>query len=249
MADKKLSYKDIWETLSKINVSEHTEKKMNLTYLSWAWAWGVLMEHYPEATYRFYEDENHVPFVSMPDGTCEVRCKVVIGELVREIWLPVMNNKNQQAVINPNSFQVNTAKMRCLTKCLGIWGLGHYIYAGEDLPQGEEVKEEKAVGKKVEPVKRAPPKKAEPVKEEAPVKEQVKDEAWAKAFIEGFVQLLILCETIEDIKSLYKANGEINIIKEKFPEEKTILDSSVIQQKEKIINKSEEVKNGRENAK
>ena len=171
MADKKLSYKDIWETLSKIDVSEHTEKKMNLTYLSWAWAWGVLMEHYPEAIYSFYEDENHVPFVSMPDGTCEVRCKVFIGELVREMWLPIMNHKNQP-VINPNSFQVNTAKMRCLTKCLGMWGLGHYIYSGEDLPQGAEAKEEKPVGKKEEPVK-----KAEPVKEEAPVEEQVKDEA------------------------------------------------------------------------
>ena len=236
MADKKLSYKDIWETLSKIDVSEHTEKKMNLTYLSWAWAWGVLMEHYPEAIYSFYEDENHVPFVSMPDGTCEVRCKVFIGELVREMWLPIMNHKNQP-VINPNSFQVNTAKMRCLTKCLGMWGLGHYIYSGEDLPQGAEAKEEKPVGKKEEPVK-----KAEPVKEEAPVeKEQVKDEAWAKAFVEGFVKVLVICKTEEEIKGLYKANGDINILKEKFPEEKTRLDAFVIQHKETITNTSEEV--------
>jgi hypothetical protein len=230
MADKKLSYKDIWETLSKVDVSEHTEKKMNLTYLSWAWAWGVLMEHYPEAIYSFYEDENHVPFVSMPDGTCEVRCKVVIGELVREMWLPVMNHSNKP-VINPNSFQVNTSKMRCLTKCLGMWGLGHYIYSGEDLPQGAEAKEEKPVGKK-----------PEPVKEEAPVeKEQVKDEAWAKAFVEGFVKFLVVCKTEEEIKGLYKANGDINILKEKFPEEKTRLDAFVIQHKEKITNTSEGV--------
>ena len=236
MADKKLSYKDIWETLSKIDVSEHTEKKMNLTYLSWAWAWGVLMEHYPGAIYSFYEDENHVPFVSMPDGTCEVRCKVFIGDMVREMWLPIMNHKNQP-VINPNSFQVNTAKMRCLTKCLGMWGLGHYIYSGEDLPQGAEAKEEKSVGKKEEPVK-----KAEPVKEEAPVeKEQVKDEAWAKAFVEGFVKVLVICKTVEDISSLYKANGDINILKEKFPEEKARLDAFVIQHKEIITNTSEEV--------
>jgi len=229
MADKKLSYKDIWETLSKVDVSEHTEKKMNLTYLSWAWAWGVLMEHYPEAIYSFYEDENHVPFVAMPDGTCEVRCKVVIGELVREMWLPVMNHSNKP-VINPNSFQVNTSKMRCLTKCLGMWGLGHYIYSGEDLPQGAEAKEEKPVGKK-----------PEPVKEEAPVEEQVKDEEWAKSFVENFVLLLIVCKTVEDISSLYKANGDINILKEKFPEEKTRLDAFVVQHKEKITNTSEGV--------
>ena len=147
---EELNYKTVWDTLSKVDVSDHTEKKMNLTYLSWAWAWGVLMEHYPEAKYSFYEDDNHVPFVTLPDGTCEVRCRVSIGDLVREMWLPIMNHKNQP-VINPNSFQVNTSKMRCLTKCLGMWGLGHYIYAGEDLPEGEPKEAPKK--KTLEPLK------------------------------------------------------------------------------------------------
>ena len=99
---------------------------------------------------------------------------------------------------------------------------------------------EKEVGKKSVP-KKTPVKKAEPVKEEAPVKEQVKDEEWAKVFVDGFVQLLIVCKTVEDISSLYKANGDINILKEKFPEEKTRLDAFVVQHKEKITNTSEEV--------
>ena len=100
---------------------------------------------------------------------------------------------------------------------------------------------EKEVGKKSVP-KKTPVKKAEPVKEEAPVeKEQVKDEAWAKAFVEGFVKFLVVCKTEEEIKGLYKANGDINILKEKFPEEKTRLDAFVIQHKEKITNTSEEV--------
>jgi hypothetical protein len=99
---------------------------------------------------------------------------------------------------------------------------------------------EKEVGKKSVP-KKTPVKKAEPVKEEAPVKEQVKDEEWAKSFVENFVQLLIVCKTVEDISSLYKANGDINILKEKFPEEKTRLDAFVVQHKEKITNTSEEV--------
>jgi len=100
---------------------------------------------------------------------------------------------------------------------------------------------EKDVGKKPVP-KKTPVKKAEPVKEEAPVeKEQVKDEAWAKVFVDGFVQLLIVCKTVEDISSLYKANGDINILKEKFPEEKTRLDAFVVQHKEKITNTSEGV--------
>ena len=37
-------------------------------------------------------------------------------------------------------FDVNTAIMRCLTKNLALFGLGHYIYAGEDIPQ-EELRE------------------------------------------------------------------------------------------------------------
>ena len=99
---------------------------------------------------------------------------------------------------------------------------------------------EKEVGKKSVP-KKTPVKKAEPVKEEAPVEEQVKNEEWAKVFVDGFVQLLIVCKTVEDISSLYKANGDINILKEKFPEEKTRLDAFVVQHKEKITNTSEEV--------
>ena len=100
---------------------------------------------------------------------------------------------------------------------------------------------EKEVGKKSVP-KKTPVKKAEPVKEEAPVeKEQVKDEAWAKAFVEGFVKVLVICKTEEEIKGLYKANGDINILKEKFPEEKARLDAFVIQHKETITNTSEEV--------
>jgi len=39
----------IWETLSKVDVSEHTEQKNGLTYLSWAWAWGKVKDHYPQA--------------------------------------------------------------------------------------------------------------------------------------------------------------------------------------------------------
>jgi hypothetical protein len=44
--------KSVWETLSKVNVNDHTEKKNGLTYLSWAWAWGVLKDNYPDATFE-----------------------------------------------------------------------------------------------------------------------------------------------------------------------------------------------------
>jgi len=49
----------------------------------------------------------------------------------------VMNHRNQ-AISNPDAFQINTSMMRCLTKCLAMFGLGHYIYAGEDVPREEK---------------------------------------------------------------------------------------------------------------
>jgi|SRR5210317_195709 hypothetical protein len=123
----------VWKTLSSINVNEHTERKGNLTYLSWAWAWAVTKQHYPDACYTFHDNEVH------SDGTMTVHCDVIIDELAHEMWLPVMDHRNN-AVANPNAFQINTAKMRCLTKGLSMHGLGAYIYAGEDLPAPEPEK-------------------------------------------------------------------------------------------------------------
>jgi len=116
---------DIWQTLSKIDVSDHIEKKNDLSYLSWAWAWGILMENYPDATYEFLEPETHI------NGSMTVFCQVSINKTTRLMWLPVMDYRNK-AIPNPDAFAINTAKMRCLVKCLALFGLGHYIYAGED---------------------------------------------------------------------------------------------------------------------
>ena len=136
-----MTHETVWKTLSSINVNENTEKKGNLTYLSWAWAWGELMKHYPEATYTFTEWEypNGQSYVTKDvliyvDGTCSVECELKIGDLVRKMWLPVMDYKNQ-AIANPTARSISDTKMRCLVKCISMFGLGHYIYAGEDLPE------------------------------------------------------------------------------------------------------------------
>jgi hypothetical protein len=128
--ENKTMYKQIWQTLSKIDCTPHVEKKNGLSYLSWAWAWGVLMEHYPDAQYSF--DPPQV----FPNGTQMVFCTVQIGECSRRMWLPVMDHRNK-SIVDPDSFSVNTSMMRCLVKCLALYGLGHYIYAGEDLPAVE----------------------------------------------------------------------------------------------------------------
>jgi len=140
--NKSPTYGEVWKTLSAVDVSSKIELKGKLSYLSWAWAWGTLMEYYPEATYEFLEPE------VLSGGSVLVNCKVTIGDLSRTMWLACMDFK-MQADINPDAIVVNKTKMRCLVKCLGMFGLGHYIYAGEDLPQvtdGQKQQEPDKVG-------------------------------------------------------------------------------------------------------
>ena len=231
---KELSYKDVWDTLSKIDCSDHIEKKMNLSYLSWAWAWGILMENYPDAQVRFYEQKDSgIPYVQMPDGTAEVRCQVKIGTLVRDMWLPVMDYKNN-AVENPNARQVSDTKMRCLVKCLAMFGLGHYIYGGEDLPNTDDAKETKPVEKpkaepKVEP-------KAEPVAKDP----NAKDVDWAIAKTEGMLQIAKGLGDKDSIRSLYKANIEdIAIIKGNFKDQFDAFEKNITELVAQLDNKED----------
>ena len=122
----------VWDTLSAVNVNNKIEKKGQLSYLSWAWAWGEVKKRYPDVNYKFQQP------VFFGDGSCEVWCSVTIGDITHEMWLPVMDNRNK-AVPNPDARAISDARMRCLTKCLAIHGLGHYIYAGEDIPDPDAV--------------------------------------------------------------------------------------------------------------
>ena len=121
-----VTYESIWQTLVKVDVSRHVEKKNGLSYLSWAWAWGVLMEEFPSAAYEFDPHELH------NDGTVTVHCTVRIGNCHRSMWLPVMDFKNA-AIRNPDARKISDTRMRCLVKCISMFGLGHAIYAGEDI--------------------------------------------------------------------------------------------------------------------
>ncbi len=135
--EKEISFQQqVWETLSAINVNDKVEKKSGLSYLSWAWAWGVLMAHYPESYYVI----DAVSYNN--DGSAMVSLTLTVkqgnNECPRKMWLPVMDYRNQ-AISNPNAVDINKALMRCLTKAISMFGLGFYIYAGEDLPEQEKV--------------------------------------------------------------------------------------------------------------
>lgn len=118
--------------LLKINVNDHTEKKANLTYLSWAWAWSKVLEIDPQATWEVMEFDG-LPVRFLPDHSAMVKTIVTIKGHAKSCWLPVMNHRNQ-AIKEPDAFAINTAIMRCMTKAISMHGIGLYIYAGEDLP-------------------------------------------------------------------------------------------------------------------
>ena len=124
--------------LNKINVNDRTEKKGDLTYLSWAWAWAEVKKLFPEATYTIYEDPNGM-FYHTDGRTCWVKTGLTINGIEHIEYLPVMNNRNRSIPLEQvTSFDVNTAIQRSLTKAAARHGLGLYIYAGEDLPEEDQ---------------------------------------------------------------------------------------------------------------
>ena len=134
MANEK---KSVFETLNAVNCNEHTERKNGLTYLSWAWAWAEVKKRYPTAFYTIYETPEGRPYWS--DGrTCWVKTGVTIEGLEHIEYLPVMDYRNVSIPLDKiTSMDMNKAIQRSLTKAAARHGLGLYIYAGEDLPEGE----------------------------------------------------------------------------------------------------------------
>lgn len=145
--------KTVFDTLNAVNVNEHTEVKdtgkTKLTYLSWAWAWAEVKKKFPDATYEIVKF-NGIPYVFDEKTGYMVYTTVTIGGITHEMWLPVMDGNNRAMLDRPyevqtkynkftvqpaTMFDVNKTIMRCLTKNLAMFGLGLYIYAGEDLPE------------------------------------------------------------------------------------------------------------------
>ncbi len=127
-----------FSTLNVINVNDRVEKKNGLKYLSWAWAWGEIKKHFPDASYVIYEASNGC-FYHTDGRTCWVKTGVTVNGIEHIEYLPVMDYKNKSIPLDEvTSFDVNKAIQRSLTKACARHGLGLYIYAGEDLPEEEE---------------------------------------------------------------------------------------------------------------
>ena len=151
----------IFMKLRSVNVNEHCEKKKSeeggnkeLTYLSWAWAWDYFKQNYPDAKYIIRKNENGLPYWFDPDTGYIVMTEITAGGETYEMWLPVMDAKNKAMKNLPYQYttkyngpktvnaatmtDINKTIMRCLVKNMAMFGLGLYIYAGEDLPEDED---------------------------------------------------------------------------------------------------------------
>ena len=149
--------------LNAININDKVKTKMNLSYLSWAYAWGELLSKYPDSFMTVYkrtvdttetvtqeDPDNHItktivtktsqdiPYFT--DGrTCFVRVGVTVGGIEYVEEYPVMGLKNDAIRVNAVTMtDVNKAIQRAFVKACARHGLGLYIYAGEDVPENEK---------------------------------------------------------------------------------------------------------------
>jgi len=129
-----------FEVLNQINVNDHTEEKNGLTYLSWAYAWGEIKSRYPKSEYKVYENGDGLNYHH--DGkTAWVKTGVTISGREHIEYLPVLDYRNKSIPLERlDSFAVNSAIQRSITKAIARHGLGLYIYQGEKEPEGERTK-------------------------------------------------------------------------------------------------------------
>ena len=129
-----MSNKSVFEQLSSLNLGSKTEKRGNLTYLSWAHAWGECKRLFPDMTRTVYESETGMNYFS--DGaTAWVKVGVTIQGQEHIDYLPVMNHMNKSIPLaNLTSYDVNKTIQRSTVKALALHGLALNIYAKEDFP-------------------------------------------------------------------------------------------------------------------
>jgi len=153
---------DTFDKLYNIKIEKYTRKKQG-EYLPWSLAWGLFKHYRPDAEY-VYEPDRH-----FESGEVEVVCSVTsLGNTIQMI-LPVLQNNNKPA-INPNRHQVNTARMRCLTKAIAMHGLGLTCWNWvaiqdiEDFGSNEKAEEDSSSATKLEIKAEPEPPKAPPKK-------------------------------------------------------------------------------------
>lgn len=234
-----------FKTLSQINVNGMVEKKQTggstLTYLSWASAWQVAKENFPDIEYEIEKNpETGLPYWYDPLTGYMVFTKITLGNQTHEMWLPVMDGTNHAMKAEPYEVQtkykkftvqaatmtdINKTIMRCLVKNLSIFGLGLYIYRGEDLPiDTEQSQPAQPANKPIE--KAASAARPAQAKDKRPVTKQmvdiIKDTIKEHGVKEDFILKAYKVCKLEDLKVYQAKHIEKNIgkLSEMFDNEK-----------------------------
>lgn len=148
-----------FEILNEINVNDKTCKKKDLTYLPWSVAWGEVKKRFINADYEVVKYENNLPYLHDEKTGYLVNTKMTIDKITHEMWLPVMDGANKAMKSEPyeystkygkkkveaaTMFDINKTIMRCLVKNIAMFGLGLYIYNGEEFPEEKTISQEEA---------------------------------------------------------------------------------------------------------
>jgi len=180
---------ELFNKLSKINVNDKVEKKGNLSYLSWAFAVEEISKACPDFTYsiHMFEDNNgnQLPYMYDERTGYMVMTSITIDKQTKTMWLPVMDFKNKSNM-DAKMTDINKTLMRCLTKNIAMFGLGLYIYAGEDLPDANTEVSKPATQPKVE---------VKPNKEQATL---------SSMSVEANLKAINEAKYVEELSELYK---------------------------------------------
>jgi len=127
--------KSVFKTLSEVSVKSKVERKGNLDYLSWANAWSMLKQFYPNAQRVVYEDPSTGLNFFTDGRTAYVKVGIVVNDLEHIDYLPVMDYRNNAVPVDKiTSFEVNKTIQRSTAKAIALHGLGLSLWSGEDIP-------------------------------------------------------------------------------------------------------------------
>lgn len=181
------SEKSVFKTLSEVAIRDKVERKGNIDYLSWAYAWSLLKQHYPTAQRTVYEDPA-TGWNYFTDGrSAWVKVGVTVEGQEHIDYLPIMDFRNNAIPIEKvNQFEVNKAIQRSTAKAIAMHGLGLQLWTGEDIP---------------ELTTSAPP----PAQKKAPAKKEKVDD--------GMIELIKGDENWEKVLKYIEANKELGVEK------------------------------------
>lgn len=122
-----------YKKLNSILVKDKVEKKGGMDYLSWANAWDMLKNEFPDAQRTIYESPSTGLNYFTDGKTAYVKVGIMVNRLEHIDMLPVMDFRNNSIPLEKiTSMDVNKAIQRSTAKAIAMHGLGIQLWIGED---------------------------------------------------------------------------------------------------------------------